>query len=107
MEKVIRDGRVAVIISPGFGAGWSTWNNDSIAEVLLFHPKIVEMVEQNRISEITDNWLRINCDISIDYICTLADSLQIEWMPIGTPFIVEEYDGSESIRTLDDLPFVA
>ena len=27
-DKVIRDGKVAVIISPGFGAGWSTWADD-------------------------------------------------------------------------------
>ena len=26
MDKVIRDGKVAVLYSPGFGAGWSTWS---------------------------------------------------------------------------------
>jgi len=28
MTKYIRDGKVAVLYSPGFGAGWSTWNDD-------------------------------------------------------------------------------
>lgn len=28
MDKVIRDGMVAVIYSPGYGAGWSSWNRD-------------------------------------------------------------------------------
>lgn len=28
MKKLIRDGKVAVLVSPGFGAGWSTWNGD-------------------------------------------------------------------------------
>ena len=27
MEKIIRDGKVAVAVSYGFGAGWSTWND--------------------------------------------------------------------------------
>lgn len=27
MDKVIKDGKVAVLYSPGFGAGWFTWNN--------------------------------------------------------------------------------
>ena len=27
-EKYIKDGKVAVAYSPGFGAGWSTWNDD-------------------------------------------------------------------------------
>ena len=26
IEKVVRDGKVAVLVSPGYGAGWSTWN---------------------------------------------------------------------------------
>ena len=28
----------------------------------------------------------------------LVEDLVIEWMPIGTEFEVDEYDGSESIR---------
>ena len=26
MNKVIRDGKVAVLYSPGYGAGWYSWN---------------------------------------------------------------------------------
>ena len=26
MQKVIRDGKVAVLYSPGYGAGWYTWS---------------------------------------------------------------------------------
>ena len=49
MEKVIRDGKVAVLISQGWGAGWYSWHRDN--QQLLFHPKLVEMVEQNRKNE--------------------------------------------------------
>jgi len=42
MEKVIRDGKVAVLISQGWGAGWYSWHRDN--QELLFHPKLVEMV---------------------------------------------------------------
>ena len=58
MEKVIRDGKVAVLVSHGFGAGWYSWNTEH--QQLLFHPKLVEMVEQNRINEITDEWVKEN-----------------------------------------------
>jgi hypothetical protein len=27
-----------------------------------------------------------------------ADGLQVEWMTVGTQFVVNEYDGSESIQ---------
>ena len=29
MEKIIEDGKVAVLVSKGYGAGWSTWNLDA------------------------------------------------------------------------------
>jgi hypothetical protein len=32
MEKVIRDGKVAVLYSPGYGAGWYSWNRDQVRD---------------------------------------------------------------------------
>ena len=43
MDKVIRDGKVAVLVSYGYGAGWSTWNS-ARSDSLLFDPDIVQMV---------------------------------------------------------------
>ena len=39
--------------------------------------------------------------------CCRASNLQIHWLPIGTAFKVEEYDGAESLRTMDDLCIIA
>ena len=104
MEKVIRNGQVAVLYSPGFGAGWYSWNEK---KELLFHPKLVEMVENNKQKEITEEFCKdlLNTD---DYICVLgAGNLQIEWLDEGTVFEIDEYDGSESIRTLKNLTLIA
>ena len=104
MEKVIRNGQVAVLYSPGFGAGWYSWNEK---KELLFHPKLVEMVENNKQKEITEEFCKdlLNTD---DYICVLgAGNLQIKWLNEGTLFEIDEYDGSESIRTLENLTFIA
>lgn len=103
MEKVIRDNKVAVLISKGFGAGWYTWNHK---EELLFHPKLVEMVEQKRVIEIDEDWIEENLGLENIY-CGGASNLTIDWMEVGTKFTVEEYDGAESIRTLDDLVITA
>ena len=43
-ERVVRDGRVAVLVSPGFGAGWSTWADRELRERLLFDPEVVAWV---------------------------------------------------------------
>ena len=57
MEKVIKDSMVAVCYSPGYGAGWYSWG----APVeLVFHPKIVNMILENRQGEITNEWLAEN-----------------------------------------------
>jgi hypothetical protein len=95
MDKVIRDGKVAVLISKGFGAGWYSCYSEY--PELVFHPKLVEMVEQKRQSEITDEWLKEH--ISIDICCDGADDLEIVWIPQGTAFYIDEYNGAESVVT--------
>lgn len=107
IRKAIRDGRVAVLYSPGYGAGWSTWNSiREGSEALLFDPSIVYMVEEmNKLSEedpIRKDWLtniRDYCERTYpDCYLGGADDLQIEWIMRGVPFKINEYDGSESIE---------
>lgn len=100
MEKVIRDGKVAVLVSGGYGAGWYTWNSEH--KSLLYHPKLVAMVEAKRQSEIDEEWVEKELGISNVY-CGGAAQLRIEWLPEGTPFTIDEYDGSEGLMTQDDL----
>lgn len=104
MEKVIRNNEVAVLISKGFGAGWYSWNTEH--KELLYHPKLVEMVEQNRTNEIDEDWVLKNLGIKGVY-CGGAKDLQIHWLPVGTNFEVNEYDGAESLQTLANLVFIA
>lgn len=105
MEKVIRDGKVAILISPGYGSGWYSCNPRY--KELLFHPKLVAMVESGNQDEITEEWVRKELGIQDWIYCGGAKSLDIEWLPEGTAFTVEDYDGSESIRTINDLTLMA
>lgn len=107
VEKVVRDGSVAVLVSPGFGAGWSTWNSEH-AEALLFHPKLVAWVESGKSADVDDLLSEILGlpEGGLPYSGGASD-LEIEWLPQGTAFTVHEYDGSESIRTVADLAHVA
>lgn len=102
MEKVIKDGKVAVLVSPGFGAGWCTWNEEF--PELVFHPKIVEMVLKGQQDRIDEDWLVDN--LGVKYANVYYEgcrNLGIKWLPIGKRFIIVEYDGSESLITEDDL----
>lgn len=99
MEKVVRDGMVAVLISRGYGAGWSTWNSE-IPE-LLFHPSLVSLVEAGKQSEITQELCieLLNLPPNTYIYCGGAGDLQVEWVEEGTQFNVHEYDGYESLQT--------
>ena len=100
MNKVVRDGRVAVLYSPGYGAGWFTWNTSR--PEILFDPAMVELVEQEKWEELRAFVVLKYPDI---YVGGLED-LQIEWMPEGTQFQVNEYDGYESIEKRDSVDWI-
>lgn len=112
MRKVIKDGNVAVLYSPGFGAGWSTWN-DMRAD-MVFCPEIVEKILSGE--EVTVEFCKeiFNCDDNnLDpkgehmYFDGASD-LEVVWLYKGTVFTIDEYDGSESLNIQDDMDwFVA
>ena len=89
-KKLIRDGKVAVIYSPGFGAGWSTWNTDcpdcdtnaELAQCILDGGDR-EAIARKHYPEAYFGGL---------------DNAEIEWLPEGTNYRIDEYDGSESIE---------
>lgn len=106
MNKVIRDGKVAVLYSPGFGAGWSTWSVvKGLNNALMFEPSVVTLVEDRDNGKITNEQLveLVESYCSNRYgknevYCGGVDDLQIAWIPVGTQFKINEYDGSESIE---------
>lgn len=93
-EKLEQAGNVAVLYSPGYGAGWYSWNSGH--EGLLFDKEIVEAVLAKDLAAA----------------CAIAErkypggywggvhDLEVYWVPKGTRFEIEEYDGNESVRIL-------
>ncbi len=103
MNKVIRGGKVAVVVSPGFGAGWSTWSysdKEDHRNFMLFDPMLVDMIERGASAETIETYVT---SIHPDTYCGGAEDLTIQWLPVGTAFRVHEYDGNESIEIRDDI----
>jgi hypothetical protein len=100
INKLIDNGRVAVLYSPGFGAGWSTWNRE-VPEIL-FDPAIVKFVEN-------DQWDELATYVTLKY-PGIYDSgmrdLAVAWLDEGTEFRIHEYDGSESIEIKEELAWM-
>jgi len=99
-DRVIRDGKVAVLVSSGFGAGWSSWN---IGTKILFDPRIVEAVALKVPFSAVEDYL--NYEYPNAYFGGY-DQLYIEWIPLGTQFRIDEYDGAESVITSDDFQWI-
>ena len=100
MNKKTVDGLVAVLYSPDFGAGWYTWHN--IVE-LLFDPKVVEMVLDKTSSETIELYCRT---VYGDHYYGGAEELTVAWVPPGTEFVIDDYDGAETITFKDKVKWV-
>lgn len=103
-KRYDEEGNVAVLISPNFGAGWSTWSRGEDTEALLFDSRLVDAVLAKMPAE---EFVEYCKTLGYDLYTGGAKDLEVVWLEQGTRFVVEEYDGSESIRTFNDLCFVA
>ena len=100
MRKLSEDGKVAVLFSPDFGAGWYTWNTDY--PEILFDPAMVKLVEKGQYDE-----LATYVELKYPGIYTGGlSNLRVEWIEEGKKFRVIEYDGSESIEVQDDMDWM-
>ena len=103
MEKYIKDGKVAVLISTGYGSGWSTCNPEYPA--LKYDPEIVAKVLENpekldvlSIYDIVERKYPNMYTGGIQNVC-------VKWVDIGEKFMITEYDGFESLSLLKNMPF--
>jgi len=93
-----------ILYSPGFGAGWTTWNSGAVARYMLDYKPIIEFLEAGgRFSEKCEHplldQLQAECKEKFGegYVCVLgADDLRVK--EVSGPVRIHEYDGSESVE---------
>lgn len=110
--------KVAVLVSYGYGAGWSTWHYDETEEpfAIAFDKRVVEFwlahkddaayvkaldayqdnETKKEARELFEQWGYNNVFFGG------FDDIVLRWVKVGTLFRIDEYDGSESLVTLDD-----
>ena len=85
--------QVAVLVSKGYGAGWSTWGAPESCLDGEIAQAILDGRPDQEISEIAErNWPG-------QYQGGLGDCV-VEWVAEGQPFEIDEYDGAESLREI-------
>jgi hypothetical protein len=97
-DKIIRDGKVAILISHNYGTGWSSDICDKkLREKTLFCPVLVEKILNKASHEELEK-------IALEVLGAqwVNEDLTVEWIPVGTKFRVGEYDGSEYVEIFDE-----
>jgi len=97
MEKMTRNGLVAVVHSCRYGVDW--YSGDAR---VLFDPEIVYMVEENRPAEelkVYCERMGYNVHVPVQWYDSVREFLDIYLIPEGTDFYIDSYDGCETIKT--------
>lgn len=102
MQKIERDGKVAVLYSPGFGAGWSTWAEECQREALCMDARIVGPVLTG------DKAGAVAAAVAMfpNFFAEGAEDLKVAWIEKGRAFEVQEYDGSEAVHVIGDRTYL-
>lgn len=103
-------GQVGVLVSPGYGAGWSSWNSNedgTSQEELLFDPGLIALVLENTPTEALVKYAENRWGGEGKYVSTYGlRDITVVWVAAGHPFRISEYDGSESITMIEHLDVV-
>lgn len=90
---------VGVLVSHGYGAGWSTWGD----KLSCLDKELISAFERSaskeEILEIAEkNWPE-------QYNGGLLDCV-VEYIPYGTAFRIDEYDGYESLEIIGEIDYI-
>lgn len=102
MNKLEKDGLVAVLICTSYGAGWSTANAPEHRDVLLFDADIVQAVLDGRWKEVS----RLAHEKTPGCYAASAAYLEVCWVPRGAQFEITEYDGCESLHVIGSREYI-
>lgn len=96
-EKLVWDGMVAVIVHHDYGGGWA-----SNGPGRMFDPELAELILEYQNQESKgfgqSAWDNVNAYLKKKYNETISQGkLAIRWVPQGTQFFVDEYDGWECV----------
>lgn len=108
------DGKVGVIIHRGWGSGWSTGTHPEHRNILLFHPLLVEAVHKfhNGICDLSQLYADIYfafqmLGLDIKFLEGYRlEKLVVLWLDPGCEFLVQEYDGVETILKKESINWI-
>ena len=97
MKKYIKDGKVAVLYSPGLGWGWSTWRRCSKVqkEAMIFSPELSKMVDESKTNLIYRN--KVADMVKELFPGCYFEGLSVAWIDRGEKFMIVDDDGERIV----------
>jgi hypothetical protein len=96
-----------VLVSPGYGAGWSSWcYNYEAAQFAAEYKPIIKFLENGgdknskEFHELVENLENELADVGVDFYT--GGARQLEVREVSGPYRITDYDGSESLIEQDD-----
>ena len=115
VELYEKDGMIGILVSPGYGAGWSTWNDDApaydkrVVEFWLAHKDDRKFMSQ--IDSFSDTAAKKEAKAFFEslgykspYLGGFSD-IELKWVSRGTYWRITAYDGSEYLETFENAGF--
>jgi len=97
MKMFKNDGKTAVLVSPPFGAGFSTWNSPEMA----IDFDLIDAFLAGDISRF-EYILTEKYDNEGSLYFTGFEKLHVVWVEEGQKFRINEYDGSENVEVFNE-----
>lgn len=107
MEKYINEeGQVGVLISKGYGCGWSSWKPDDRKAYYLMDKGLVELALNGASEEEAKQYLSALFEDSMA--CSTGwFNVEVIFLDAGTVFEIDCFDGNEMISFVDNEYFCA
>lgn len=108
-ELYVDNGSYGVLVSSGFGAGWSTWNKKY--PTIATDKRIIKYFIENRVDEDDYENFKLFCDEFTKYIERIGyenattigiEGLYLEWVPLPNKYEIKEHDGREELYIIYD-----
>lgn len=109
VEKLVQDGKVAVLHSKDWGTPWATWYPETMFDsklIQLFlkwqsHP--LNSLEEFMAADRAYYYLHVKYP---DVVFRGLEGLTVTWLPEGQEFIIREYDGVEILVLKEEIKWI-
>ncbi len=97
---------VAILYSPGNTSGWYTWNR-YIGQKLIKDSRIIQYFFSDKYKDYKyEQFFKEVMQFEQIPFPSKNRTFKIAFIPQDTKFVIEEYDGSESIHTIDEMEWI-